>query len=169
MTLIRFRGCRHDRPRRLPGQGTGTHSEKFNAYLPRPTILLPEPVKCLPMWPHENCVASCLAALASRSNCPRRTPTATVLLKIGTGEAASHYDQEMIVTGKVAQVTIRPTVTFLNLDKPIPIRLSRLSFSRNSGRFLATWTRFGGNQSKSGAQSKNTMTSRKSCWNRRIN
>ena len=42
------------------------------------------------------------------------------LLKIGTADAASHYDQEMIVTGKVAQVTIRPAVTFLNLDKPFP-------------------------------------------------
>ena len=42
------------------------------------------------------------------------------LLKIGTAEAASHYDQEMIVTGKVAQVTIRPTVAFLNIDKPYP-------------------------------------------------
>ena len=41
-------------------------------------------------------------------------------LKIGTGEADKHYDQEMIVTGKVAQVTIRPKVTFLNLDKPFP-------------------------------------------------
>jgi DNA/RNA endonuclease YhcR with UshA esterase domain len=41
-------------------------------------------------------------------------------LKIGTADAASHYDQEMIVTGKVAQVTIRPTVTFLNLDKNYP-------------------------------------------------
>jgi DNA/RNA endonuclease YhcR with UshA esterase domain len=42
------------------------------------------------------------------------------LLKIGTGEAGKHYDQEMIVTGKVVQVTIRPKVTFLNLDKPFP-------------------------------------------------
>jgi DNA/RNA endonuclease YhcR with UshA esterase domain len=41
-------------------------------------------------------------------------------LKISTADAASHYDQEMIVTGKVAQVTIRPNVTFLNLDKPFP-------------------------------------------------
>jgi hypothetical protein len=45
---------------------------------------------------------------------------AAALLKIGTADAANHYDQEMIVTGKVAQVTIRPTVTFLNLDKPFP-------------------------------------------------
>ena len=41
-------------------------------------------------------------------------------LKIGTAEAASHYDQDMIVTGRVAQITIRPTVTFLNLDQAFP-------------------------------------------------
>ena len=42
------------------------------------------------------------------------------VLKIGTMEATNHYGQEMVVTGKVAQVTIRPPVTFLNLDKPFP-------------------------------------------------
>jgi hypothetical protein len=41
-------------------------------------------------------------------------------VKIGTADAARFYDQVMIVTGKVAQVTIRPTVTFLNFDKPFP-------------------------------------------------
>ena len=40
--------------------------------------------------------------------------------KIGTGEAAKYYDREMIVTGAVAQVTIRPKIVFLNLDKPYP-------------------------------------------------
>ncbi len=45
---------------------------------------------------------------------------APALSKISATEAASHYDQEMVVTGKVAQVTIRPTVTFLNLDEPYP-------------------------------------------------
>ena len=45
---------------------------------------------------------------------------ATTPSKISTADAANHYDQEMIVTGKVAQVTIRPTVTFLNLDQPFP-------------------------------------------------
>jgi DNA/RNA endonuclease YhcR with UshA esterase domain len=42
------------------------------------------------------------------------------LLKIGTADADKYYDQTMIVTGRVAQVTIRPTVTFLNLDKNYP-------------------------------------------------
>jgi len=47
-------------------------------------------------------------------------PGAAALLKIGTADATNHYDQVMIVTGRVAQVTIRPTVTFLNLDRPFP-------------------------------------------------
>jgi DNA/RNA endonuclease YhcR with UshA esterase domain len=41
-------------------------------------------------------------------------------MKIGTLDATNYYDQTMIVTGKVVQVTIRPSVTFLNLDKPFP-------------------------------------------------
>jgi DNA/RNA endonuclease YhcR with UshA esterase domain len=41
-------------------------------------------------------------------------------LKIGATEAANYYDQEMIVTGKVAQVTIRPKVVFINIDRPFP-------------------------------------------------
>jgi DNA/RNA endonuclease YhcR with UshA esterase domain len=43
-----------------------------------------------------------------------------VPLKIGAADATNYYDREMIVTGKVARVTIRPSVTFLNLDKPFP-------------------------------------------------
>lgn len=41
-------------------------------------------------------------------------------LKISAADATNYYDQEMIVTGKVEQVTIRPTVTFLNLDGKFP-------------------------------------------------
>jgi DNA/RNA endonuclease YhcR with UshA esterase domain len=40
--------------------------------------------------------------------------------KIGTADAIKHYDEEMIVTGTVAQVTVRPAIVFLNLDKPFP-------------------------------------------------
>jgi DNA/RNA endonuclease YhcR with UshA esterase domain len=45
---------------------------------------------------------------------------APALLKIGTTEATNYYDQTMIVTGKVVQVTIRPTITYLNLDEKYP-------------------------------------------------
>jgi len=41
-------------------------------------------------------------------------------LKIGALDATNYYDKEMIVTGKVVQVTIRPTVTYLNLDEKYP-------------------------------------------------
>jgi len=41
-------------------------------------------------------------------------------VKIGTTDADKYYDQTMIVTGKVVQVTIRPTVTFLNMGKAYP-------------------------------------------------
>jgi DNA/RNA endonuclease YhcR with UshA esterase domain len=58
---------------------------------------------------------------AADTNAPTLSKTnPSAPLKIGTGEADKHYGQEMIVTGKVAQVTIRPKVTFLNLDKPFP-------------------------------------------------
>jgi len=58
---------------------------------------------------------------AADTNAPTLSKTNTsALLKIGTGEADKHYGQEMIVTGRVAQVTIRPKVIFLNLDRPHP-------------------------------------------------
>jgi DNA/RNA endonuclease YhcR with UshA esterase domain len=63
---------------------------------------------------------SILAVLALTLEAFAADTNAAAPLKIGTTDAASHYDQEMIVTGKVAQVTIRPTVTFLNLDRPFP-------------------------------------------------
>ena len=40
--------------------------------------------------------------------------------KIAAWEAASHYNQIMTVTGVVAQVSIRPAIVFINLDKPYP-------------------------------------------------
>ena len=40
--------------------------------------------------------------------------------KIGTAEASHYYDESMVVTGKVVQVSIRPTIAFLNLDQPNP-------------------------------------------------
>ncbi|HYA79296.1 MAG TPA: hypothetical protein VED19_02155 [Candidatus Nitrosopolaris sp.] len=58
---------------------------------------------------------------AADTNAPALSKTnASAPLKIGTADATNHYDEVMIVTGKVAQVTIRPTVTFLNLDQPFP-------------------------------------------------
>jgi hypothetical protein len=58
---------------------------------------------------------------AADTNAPAPPKTsASAPLKIGAVEADKYYDQEMIVTGRVAQVTIRPRVMFLNLDRPFP-------------------------------------------------
>jgi hypothetical protein len=46
--------------------------------------------------------------------------------KIGTLDAPQFYGREMIVTGTVAQVTIRPSIVFLNMDKPYPHSLFTL-------------------------------------------
>jgi len=58
---------------------------------------------------------------AADTNAPAPSKTSvSALLKIGTGEADKYYDQVLIVTGTVAQVSIRPKIIFLNLDKPYP-------------------------------------------------
>jgi hypothetical protein len=63
---------------------------------------------------------SVLVVLAFAIRLPAEDTNAPALLKIGTGEADQHYGREMIVTGRVAQVTIRPKVKFLNLDRRFP-------------------------------------------------
>jgi hypothetical protein len=60
-----------------------------------------------------------LSAQETNAPLPPQTAGATVR-KIGPAEATNYYDQVMIVTGRVAQVTIRPNANFLNLDKPYP-------------------------------------------------
>jgi len=50
---------------------------------------------------------------------PKNTNSAAPMdgtTKIGAADASKFYDQAMVVTGKVAQVTMRPTVTFINLE-----------------------------------------------------
>ncbi len=61
-----------------------------------------------------------IAILTFGIKAPAADTNSAAPLKIGTADADKYYDQAMIVTGKVAQVTIRPTVTFLNLDKAFP-------------------------------------------------
>jgi len=53
---------------------------------------------------------------------PPNTNTFQVNLpkEISTALATNYYEEEMVVTGRVVQVTSRPTVTFINLDKAGP-------------------------------------------------
>ncbi len=46
--------------------------------------------------------------------------TATNVPVIGALQATNYYDQEVVVTGKVAQVSVRSDITFINLDKRYP-------------------------------------------------
>ncbi|HEV2695007.1 MAG TPA: hypothetical protein VG347_19085 [Verrucomicrobiae bacterium] len=56
--------------------------------------------------------------------------------KIGTVDASKHYDETMIITGKVVQVTVRPTVTFVNLDASGPNSpFTAVIFQANAGQF----------------------------------
>ena len=44
----------------------------------------------------------------------------TTSTMIGAAEAAKHYNESLIVTGQVAQVSFKPTLVYVDLDKPRP-------------------------------------------------
>ena len=65
----------------------------------------------------------CLAVLAFVTlafDLSAKPYSSATLDKIGTGDVTNYYNKEVIVTGTVAQVSIRPKITFLNMDKPYP-------------------------------------------------
>jgi DNA/RNA endonuclease YhcR with UshA esterase domain len=56
--------------------------------------------------------------------------------KIGAAEAGKHYNETLIVTGKIAEVTVRPRAVILNFDQPSPDSpFSAVVFSRATNRF----------------------------------
>jgi len=64
-----------------------------------------------------------LLALISAGPLPlaQADPTnAPAPIRISASEANAHFDESAVVTGKVVQVTFRPKVVFLNLDKLHP-------------------------------------------------
>jgi DNA/RNA endonuclease YhcR with UshA esterase domain len=61
-----------------------------------------------------------LALLVFTLNLSADDTKSPALAKIGTGDVTNYFGKEMIVTGKVAQVSIRPNIVFLNMDKPYP-------------------------------------------------
>jgi hypothetical protein len=64
------------------------------------------------------------------------TAQTTVPKKIGIAEASKFYDESMIVTGKVVQVTSRPSITFINLDESGPnAPFSVIIFPENLSQF----------------------------------
>jgi DNA/RNA endonuclease YhcR with UshA esterase domain len=63
-------------------------------------------------------------------------PSGAAQKKISAEEADKHYDENLTVTGKVAQVTIRSKVVFLNLDQAFPNSpFTGVIFSANTNQF----------------------------------
>jgi DNA/RNA endonuclease YhcR with UshA esterase domain len=62
-------------------------------------------------------VALCLTAAAIQS---RADETNSIPLTIGTAQAADNIGKQVTVTGVVAQISFRPSIVFLNFDKPHP-------------------------------------------------
>ena len=64
------------------------------------------------------------------------TPKASAAKRISASEAEKHYDETVIVTGKVAQVSIRPKLVYVNLDKRYPESpMSCVVFARATNQF----------------------------------
>jgi len=56
--------------------------------------------------------------------------------KIGVLEAKNYYNEAVIVTGKVVQVSTRPTITFISIDQTGPTApFSTVIFPENSSKF----------------------------------
>ena len=64
--------------------------------------------------------AFCLTATVIQS---RADETNAIPLTIGTAQAAANIGKQVTVTGVVAQVSFRPSLVFLNFDKPFPSNL----------------------------------------------
>ncbi len=60
------------------------------------------------------------SVLAAAQDNKAEVPKASTPKRISAAEAEKHYQETVIVTGKVAQVTIRPNLVYVNLDKKYP-------------------------------------------------
>jgi hypothetical protein len=63
-------------------------------------------------------------------------PSTALPAKISASEAKNYYDEDMVVTGKVVEVSVRPTITILDLDDPYPAApFTAVIFPENVGQF----------------------------------
>ncbi|HVM49519.1 MAG TPA: exodeoxyribonuclease VII large subunit [Candidatus Acidoferrum sp.] len=77
---------------------------------------------------------SSLLAVAQTTNSPGQA--ASPPKRIAAADAAKHYDETVIVTGKVAQVSIRSRLVYLNLDKKYPeCPMYCVVFARSTNQF----------------------------------
>ncbi|HEV2330480.1 MAG TPA: S1/P1 nuclease [Verrucomicrobiae bacterium] len=79
-----------------------------------------------------------LKSAATAPLLPPNTNTIFVALpkEIGTAQAANYYDENMTVTGKVVDVSMRSSIAILDLDQPYPDSpMTAVVFDENFGRF----------------------------------
>ncbi len=77
-------------------------------------------------------IALCLMGVIQSRAAETNAPT----LSIGAAQAAAHIGKQVTVTGVVAQVSVRPGLTFLNFDKAYPNNaFTAIVRSRNTNQF----------------------------------
>ncbi len=76
--------------------------------------------------------AYCAKAQEAKSSEPKKEAPK----KISAADAEKHVDETVVVTGKVAQVTIREKIVYVNLDKPFPDSpFTAVIFARSTNQF----------------------------------
>jgi hypothetical protein len=65
-------------------------------------------------------ILALISSLTLAASKGRADDTNTVSLTIGSAEAAKWVGKQVVVTGVVAQVSVRPSLVFLNFDKAYP-------------------------------------------------
>jgi len=83
------------------------------------TFLVAKPAGCISNGRMKSRLFSVLA-LAFSTQLILADDATNAPVRIGAAEAAQHYGQWLTVTGTVAQVTLRPSIVFINLDQPFP-------------------------------------------------
>lgn len=64
------------------------------------------------------------------------TEAAALPAEIGTAQAANYYDEDMVVTGKVMEVSVRSSIAIMDLDQGYPdTPMTAVVFDGNFGKF----------------------------------
>jgi hypothetical protein len=81
-------------------------------------------------------ILALISSLTLAASEGRADDTNTVSLTIGSAEAAKCIGKQVVVTGVVAQVSLRPSLVFLNFDRAYPSNLfTAIIRNKNTNEF----------------------------------
>jgi DNA/RNA endonuclease YhcR with UshA esterase domain len=81
-------------------------------------------------------ILALISSLTLAASEGRADDTNTVSLTIGSAEAAKWIGKQVVVTGIVAQVSVRPSLVFLNFDRAYPSNLfTAIIRNKNTNEF----------------------------------